>query len=156
MSAFTVDGGYDTAHVAAAHAGYVEARNQRAIRNLTRFAKDHSRGAEWLTEMLDILGLGQPAIEATVRMPAPVDPGGATYTQRMKRGAQKSCGTPAGYAFHRRHNTTPCEDCTEANETRQAQIPHGTKNGYANYGCRCETCNAANSAATARRRAGGA
>lgn len=61
MSAYTLQGGYDTAHVAAAHAGYVEARNRSAVRNLTRFAEDHERGAGWLAEMLDILGLADVA-----------------------------------------------------------------------------------------------
>lgn len=75
MSAFAVDGGYDTAHVAASAAGYVEARNRRAAINLAAFAGDHERPAEWLAEMLDILGLREAAIEAKVRMPAPVDPG---------------------------------------------------------------------------------
>lgn len=152
MSAFTVDGGYDTAHVPASANGYVEARNRRAAINLAAFAIDHNRPTEWLGGMLDILGLRHAADEAKVKRPTPIEPGGSTYAQRLKRGTQKSCGTPAGFAFHSRHNTTPCDDCTQANEDRQRNIPHGTKNAYANHGCRCGSCTAANTAATARRR----
>lgn len=57
-----------------------------------------------------------------------------------------------------------CDDCREQHTLRQRQImaelaarprdqvPHGT-GGYRNWGCRCEVCTMANSAACAQRRA---
>lgn len=66
------------------------------------------------------------------------------------------CGTRAAYERHRRAGEPACEACLRANtvavrdgrierSTRPgAEIPHGL-NGYVNWLCRCEICQAAKS-----------
>lgn len=67
----------------------------------------------------------------------------------VKQRPEATCGTHAGYTQHRRESTPVCAECKWAEVDYQAErrrsrstadAPHGTANGYNNYGCRCEWC----------------
>lgn len=136
MSGTQIEGAYDTIHVPASADGYVQARNRRAARNLAAFALDHDRPAEWLTEMLDILGLRQAYVSVTARL-VEIEPG-AQPGRIARKAAAKS--KPAAVK-----NADPGRD-----------IPHGTRRGYNTYNCRCQSCRQANMEYNADRRAAAA
>jgi hypothetical protein len=72
----------------------------------------------------------------------------------------KPCGTPAAYRRHLRHGEKPCDECREAENSRN-RVPggkpfqpaqHGTISKY-HRGCRCKDCTRANTEYARVRRA---
>jgi len=75
------------------------------------------------------------------------DPVGGSWANRRRQ----PCGTRAAYVRHERMGEVPCQACRDARNAyeraarksrseRVDDIPHGTINGYINWGCRCKAC----------------